>query len=183
MKKIICLFLLLLMFICCGYRKPDKYTINASQNAFYHNNLGLNYLRDRIYYAAIEEFKIAITLSPNTQATAVFKNNLGKTYMYIGYPDLAKVCFEDALKLYGLNFQYYVDLVKCYQELNLAQIKIAEYKVSENLYDRIMLGLLYIQTGETRRGIVILDDICSGEPDLLITPAIKQYLSDITKNL
>ena len=183
MKKFICILLLLTMVICSGYRKPYKYVIQAEKDAFFHNNVGLNYLRDRIYYAAIEEFKIAINLSPNTQSTAIFKSNLGETYMYIGYPELARICFEDAIKVYGLNFQYYINLANCYKQLNIVQTKIREYQSSESIYDKIMLGILYIQTGETRRGVVVLDDICLSEPDLLITPAIKQYLGEITKNL
>lgn len=171
------------MFFCSAYRKPYKYTIDAGKDAYFHNNVGLNYLQDRIYYAAIQEFKIAINLSPNTQATAVFKANLGETYMYIGYPDMARVCFEDALKAYGLNFKYYLNLAKCYTELNIVQSKISEYQQSESIYDKIMLGLLYIQHGETRKGVIILDDVCMSEPDLLITPAIRQYISEVTKNM
>ena len=75
MKKIFSLFLLSVIILCSGYRKPYRYTIDAEKDAFLHNNVGLNYLKDRIYYAAIQEFKIAIQLSPNTQATAIFKNN------------------------------------------------------------------------------------------------------------
>ena len=183
MKKILCIFLLLTMIICSAYRKPYRYTIDAEKDAFFHNNVGLNYLQDRIYYAAIQEFKIAIQLSPNTQATAIFKSNLGETYMYIGYPDMARICFEDAIKLYGLNFKNYINLAKCYQELNIVKTKISEYQSSDKVFDKIMLGLLYIQTGEKRRGVIVLDDVCMSEPDLLITPAIKQYIQEINKEL
>ena len=183
MKKLFCVFLLLTMFICCGYRKPYRYTIDAEKDAYFHNNVGLNHLRDRIYYAAIQEFKIAISLSPNTQSTAIFKSNLGETYMYIGYPDLARECFEDALKMYGINFKYYINLAGCYQQLNIVNTKIKEYEASESIYDKIMLGLLYMQSGETRKGVIVLDDVCLSEPDLLITPAIRQYLKEVTKNL
>ena len=183
MKKYLCLFLLLTMFFCTGYRKPYKYVIDAGKDAYYHNALGLNYLQDRIYYAAIQEFKIAIQLSPDTQATAVYKSNLGETYIYIGYPEMARVCFEDALKLYGLNFKYYMNLADCYMQLNIANSKISEYQTSDSLYDKIMLGILYIKTGEKRRGVILLDGICMSEPDLLITPAIKQYIKEITKDM
>ena len=183
MKKIITIFLLLTLVFCTGYRKPYKYTIDAGKDAYYHNNVGLNYLKDRIYYAAIQEFKIAIQLSPNTQATAIFKNNLGETYTYIGYPEMARVCFEDSIQLYGLNFKYYLNLAQCYQELGIVQTKINEYEKSANLYDRIMLGILYIQTGATRKGINTLDEICQTEPDLLISSAIKQYLKEVTKSI
>ena len=178
MKNFICIFLLLTTILCVGYRKPYRYVIDAERDAYYHNNVGLNYLRDRIYYAAIEEFKIAITLSPDTQATAVFQSNLGETYMYIGYPEMARICFEDALERYKLNFKYYLNLAECYEQLKIVQTKIKEYQASKSVYDKIMLGLLYIKTGETRRGIVVLDDVCLSEPDILITPAIKQYLKE-----
>ena len=178
-KKFIILILSFILIFCVGYRKPDKYTIEAEKNAFYHNNIGLDYLKDRTYYAAIQEFKIAISLSPNTQATAIFKNNLGETYIYIGYPEMARVCFEDALKLYGLNFKYYLNLANCYKNLNIINNKINEYKKSTSHYDKIMLGLLYIHNNEIRKGINTLDEFCMEEPDLLITPAIKQYLKEI----
>lgn len=168
---------------CSGYRKPYKYVINAEKDAYYHNNVGLNYLRDRIYYAAIQEFKIAIQLSPDTQATAVFKENLGETYMFIGYPDMARICFEDALQMYGLNFKYYLNLANCYEQLNIVNSKIAEYKASKSIYDKIMLGLLYIQSGEKKRGILVLDEVCMTEPDLLITPAVRQYINEVAKEL
>ena len=183
MKRFILIFLFVVMICTVGYRKPYKYTIDAGKDAFYHNNVGLNYLADRIYYAAIQEFKIAIQLSPNTQATAVFKNNLGETYNYIGYPDMARVCFEDSIKLYGLNLQYYMNLADCYEKLGITNTKIAEYKNSDSIYDKIMLGMLYIKTGEVRRGVIILDEICQSNPELLITPAIRQYLKDVTKQL
>lgn len=183
MKKAFAILLLLSMVFCVGYRKPHRYTIEAEKDAFYHNNLGINHLKDRVYYAAIQEFKIAISLSPSTQATAIFYNNLGETYTFIGYPDMARDCFENAVKLYGLNFKYYLNLTDCYINLGIANDKMAEFKNSENVYDRIQLGILYIKTGEIRRGINILDEICANEPDLLITPAVSRYISETIKTL
>ena len=171
------------MLFCSGYRKPYKYTIDAGKDAFYHNNVGLNYLKDRIYYAAIQEFKIAIQLSPNTQATAIFKNNLGETYTFIGYPDMARVCFEDAIKLYGLNFKYYLNLAECYKSLGITSSKLKELSGSKNPYDKIILGILYIETGEARKGVIMLDELCMEEPDLLIISAIRQYLKEVTTKL
>ncbi|MBQ4113872.1 hypothetical protein IJD34_00540 [bacterium] len=182
-KRFLILFLLLVTVFCSAYRKPYKYTIKAEKDAFYHNNLGLNYLRDRIYYAAIQEFKIAISLSPSTQASAIYYNNLGETYNFIGYPDQARDAFEEAVKLYGLNFQYYINLVESYKTLKITNSKIAEFSQSDNVYDKIKLGLLYIETGKVRKGVNILDEICANEPDLLITPAIRQYLKEKVKSL
>ena len=178
-KKFLTIFLMIIMVFCVGYKKPHKYVIQAEKDAFYHNNVGINYLKDRIYYAAIQEFKIAISLSPSTQASAIFYNNLGETYNFIGYPETARGCFEDAIRLYGLNLKYYINLVKCYKTLNIVQTKIREYQQSEDVYDRIKLGLLYIETEEYRKGVNTLDEICVQEPNLLITPALRQYIKQV----
>lgn len=178
-KKILTSLFIAVLFFCSGYKKPDKYVIRAEKDAFYHNNVGLNYLKDRIYYAAIQEFKIAISLSPSTQASAIFYNNLGETYIFIGYPEQALPCFEDAIKLYGLNLQYHKNLVNCYKLLGITNSKLKELQNSNDPLARIQLGMLYIETGETRKGINTLDEFCMEEPDLLITPAVRQYLKEI----
>lgn len=145
--------------------------------------MGLRYMNEHCYYAAIQEFKIAISLNPNTQATAVYYNNIGDAYMEIGYPDMAQQPYEDAIKQYSLNFQYYQDLVKCYKALNIIPAKISEYSSGENVLNKVMLGLLYIESGDVKRGIIILDEFAMSEPDLLITPAVKYYLKQSIKNL
>lgn len=181
-KKFFIYFLITMTVLCSAYRKPDKYIIQAEKDAYFHNNLGIRYLEDRIYYAAIQEFKIAINLSPSTQASAIFYNNLGETYMFIGYPDMAKTCFEDAIKLYGLNFKYYLNLCECYKALKITNTKISEFQSSKNVYDKIKLGILYIETNQVRKGVNLLDELCMEEPDLMITPAIRQYLKEIIKS-
>ena len=180
-KRLLTILLLMTMVFCTGYKKPYKYTILAEKDAFFHNNVGLNYLKDRIYYAAIQEFKIAISLSPSTQASAIFYNNLGETYNFIGYPDLARGCFEDAIKLYGLNLKYYINLIKCYINLGITQSKIKEFSSSNDVFDRIKLGVLYVETGEYRKGVNTLDEICMQEPDLLITPALRLYIKEVVE--
>lgn len=181
-KKILTILLLITMVFCSGYKKPHKYVIQAEKDAFYHNNVGLNYLKDRIYYAAIQEFKIAISLSPSTQASAIFYTNLGETYNFIGYPEMALDAFEEAIKLYGLNFKYYINLVDAYISLGKMDIKIKEFQNSNDVYDRIKLGILYVKKGEIRKGINTLDEITIQEPNLLITPAIRQYIKQIIDN-
>lgn len=180
-KKIFISLLFFIIIFSCGYKKPYQYVIEAGKDAQFHNNVGLRHFRDRAYYAAIQEFKIAISLSPSSQASAVYYNNLGETYNFIGYPDLAEGCFNDAIRLYGLNFKYYLNLVETYDKLNLIDIKIRELTSSEDAFDRIKLGLLYIQRRDFRIGVNILDEFCYKEPDLIITPAIKQYIDKIAK--
>ena len=166
-----------------AYTKPDVYVIDATKNAYTHNNMGLRYMDERCYYAAIQEFKIAISLNPNTQATSVYYKNLGDAYMAINYPNLAKQPYEDAIKQYSLNFQYYQALAKCYKALGLISSKIKEYNNDSNILNKVMLGLLYIENGNTKRGIIVLDEFASSEPDLLITPAVKFYIKNTVKKM
>lgn len=175
-KSVIIILLIFLSLVGSGYKKPEFYTIDATKNANFHNNVGLTYMKEQCYYAAIQEFKIAISLNPNTQATAVYYNNIGDAYMKIGYPEMAQQPFEDAVKQFSLNFKYYQDLAKCYKALNIIPQKIKQYSSIENPLNRVMLGLLYIENGDTKRGVIILDEFANKEPDLIITPAIKQYI-------
>ena len=85
----------------------------------------------------------------------------------------------EIIKLYGLNLKYHMNLVKSYVSIGITKTKIQEFEQSKDVYDRIKLGLLYIETGEYRKGVNILDEICYDEPDLLITPALRQYIKQI----
>ena len=162
-----------------GYRKPDVYEIDATKNAYLHNNQGLMYVDEKCYYAAIQEFKIAISLNPNSQATAVYYNNLGEVYLTIGYPDYAVDCFERALKQYSLNFKYYQNLAKTYKLLGTANKYISVYSQDGNALNKVMLGLLYEQNGDTKRAITILDDFAMSEPDLIITGSVKKHIKEL----
>ncbi len=183
MKKTALLLLILSGLIFSGYKKPDVYEIDAVKNGYIHNNRGLMYMREKCYYAAIQEFKMAISLNPDTQATSVYFNNIGDAYMEIGYPDYALDAYERALKQYSLNLQYYTDLIKCYKALNIVPQKIKQYSDTSNPLNRVMLGLLYAENGDVKRGIIILDEFVMSEPDLIITPALKKYIKDKSKNI
>ena len=184
MKKYFVVLLILISTIfLSGYKRPDKFHIDAVTNASRHNVLGTEYVRERCYYAAIQEFKIAISLNPDSQASSVYYNNLGEVYMKLGFPVEAQDCFERAIKLYGLNFEYYKNLADCYKSLRIDKKKLIEYKkASGNPLNKIMLGLLYINTGNKRAGIIELDSFCMSEPDLIITGGVRAYLRDLTNN-
>lgn len=175
----VCLVLIFIALSTSAYKKPHIYKIEAERNAYVHNNVGLNYLQDGHYYAAIQEFKIAISLAPSVQAAAIFYNNLGDVYMQIKYPNYAEDCYLNALKLYGLNLQYYMNLAKCYKEMNLLESKLKEISVTENPYNKILKGLMLIESGDKRNGMIMLDEFCSAEPDLIITAGIKAYLKTL----
>lgn len=182
MNKILQVLILLMMtFVFSGYQRPDVYRIDAEKNAVLHNNLGLNAVCDEHYYQAIQEFSLAILLNPNTQATAVYYNNLGETYMKLGYFRDAQGCFEKSIKQYNLNFLYYQNLVKSFKSQKTLGTKIKFYqsKTGKDPMNMVILGLLYVENGEIRRGIIKLDEFCMMEPDLLITSAVSDYLKTI----
>ena len=186
MKKIFVIWMLIL-FSLPAFSKPGTivtYTIDPKKNAWEHNNMGIYYMEEKCYYAAIQEFKIAISLNPKTQATAVYFNNLGKVYMTIGYPNLALDCFKNAITQYSLNFEYYQNLVKCYNLLGQIDNQLEQYKSKQNnSMDLIMLGLLYEQKKDRKKAIIVLDEFTMAEPDLLITPAVKNYVQKIVNDI
>ena len=176
LKKFLISFLILLF----GNIVFADETIKAENNAYRHNNKGLIFLQENYYYGAIKEFQIAIDLNPNTQASATFYTNLGKTYEKIGYNDLAKNCYENALNLNVLCFDYYLQLAKIYQKLEMSDAKIQEYKQKNNPLSVVMIGLLHIQKGEVSTGITILDEFCNNEEKLLLSKGVRAYLNKIT---
>lgn len=182
-KLVIILSLIVSTIITSGYNKPDVPVIDGFKNASRHNNLGVNYMADRVYYAAIQEFKIAISLNPESQASAVYYNNLGECYMEIGYPKLALDCFERAIALYNLNLNYYINLARCHIANKDLDKKLEQYKDFSNPYNQLMSGVLYIESGEYQRGIIILDNFTIAEPDLLITPTVKNYIKTSVKKM
>lgn len=161
------------------------YTIDPEKNAYDHNNKGVMYVEEKCYYAAIQEFKMAISLNPKTQATAVYFNNLGKVYLTIGYPELALDCFENALTQYNLNFEYYENLAKSYKQLGLLQNKMAKYRQEQksNPLAKVMVGLLEEQLGNRKKSVIILDEFVMSEPDLIITPAVKRHIDFLVEEI
>ena len=157
-KLFVIFFLFAMTFVSSGYKKPDVYKIDAEKNAYFHNNRGLNYIDEKNYNAAIQEYKIAISLNPNTQATAVYYNNLGEVYMMACFYKYAQDCFERSITQYPLNFTYYQNLAKCYKAQGLINSKINYYNHAAPPLNMVMLGLLYIENGNIQGGIIKLDE-------------------------
>ena len=174
LKSIILIFILV---FTVGYAKPDVEVIDSQKNAFLHNNYGLVYAEQGNYYAAVQEFKMAIDLNPGTQATSVYYNNLGKIYYKLEFSKYAVQCFESAKTLYPLNVEYYRNLAKAYKQQGVLNSKIKTYSISKNILDRVLLGFLYLEAGNKSKGIVTLDSFCMEEPDLLLTGGVKYYIN------
>lgn len=182
-KSAVIFFLFIMTFITSGYKKPDVYKIDATKNAAMHNNIGLQEVTEHNYYAAIQEFALAIALNPKTQATAVYFNNLGEVYMKVGLFKYAQDCFEKSITQYNLNFLYYQNLVASFKAQNTINIQIKRYesKKDNNPLNMIMLGLMYAESGNIDGAITKLDEFCMKEPDLLITGAVRNYINELVQ--
>ena len=175
------LFLIIFVLFSLNIISYADETIQAENNAYRHNNKGLLYLEDKYYFGAIKEFQIAIDLNPNSQASSVFYYNLGNTYETIGY--YSTPYFEKAVSLNPLYFDYYLKLAENYKSSGIAETKLLKYQSDfSSPFNRILLGLLYIQTGETSTGITVLDDFCGEEENLIITKGIKDYIEKISSD-
>ena len=175
-------FLLVCILLLHKPCNAEIYVIDAAKNSVMHNNLGMNYFNEGYYYGAIQEFKIAISLNPNTQASAGYFDNLGRTYLTIGYPVLAEDCFINAIKLNPMNLSYRQHLADTYRRMGKAVLngKLEEYLKSKNPLDSVMVGLLYIEKGDTSAGIIKLDEFCITQSNLILAEGVKSYLKTIT---
>lgn len=182
-KTLIVAILIFNIIFLCGATDMN-YVIDAEANATKHNNLGLAYLKERYYFGAIKEFEMAINLNPNSQAAAIYFNNLGRTYVAIGYPELAETKFLEAIRKYPLNFEFYKNLVDVYGKQDCIEERLKFYKKNrKDKFDDITIALLYGAKGEMKTELTILDEFCETEPDLIITPAIRHYIQEQAKYL
>ncbi len=174
-NAILSVLLLVVLFFCTGLA-IEPYKIDAEKNARTHNNKGVVYLKENMYFAAIEEFKIAVSLNPNTQASSTFYNNLGSTYLKIGHPNLAENCFVNALHYSPMTFLYYQNLVESYKQQKVVPERLAKLQASTNPLSKITIGLIYMEQGDEQIGAAVLSEFANSEPDLIITSALKKYV-------
>lgn len=180
MKKLLIIFLFIL--ITPVIFAKDYFSLDVAKNAANHNNLGLIKFEEGYYDMAVSEFQLAIDLSPNSKATAIYYNNMGDAYMKMGHYALAQNAYENAIKISPLTFLYYQNTVQSYKKQGTLKSKIIQYQnlESTNSLYMVMLGLCYIENGDTKRGIIKLDEFCMKEPYLLTTFAVKNYLKKLT---
>ncbi len=161
--------------------------LDAAKNAKEHNNQGVIYMREGDYSAAAKEFKIAIGINPNVQSTSVYYNNLGQAYMKMYFQCnsrflliLAQNCFENALVGDCLNLTYYKNLVNVYEARDnlAARARYHLSKRSENPYNAITVGLIYLKQNKIGAAVTILDEFCSQNPDLVISSDIKRLIAN-----
>ena len=133
-----------------------------------YNNLGIAYLRRRLYDLAIAQYNKAILFDPKLSAP---HSNLGNVYYLLGDYDKAIENLKRAIKLkkknpysrYALGLVYYYkkDYPKAIKEFHTAIKLEAEYAEPHNL-----LGMIYFQQGRYAAAIVEVQKALKIDPDL-----------------
>ena len=167
------------------------YPIEAEKNAQNRNNSGVLYMKDKDYFAAIKEFKIAIAINPNRQTSATYYNNLGTAYLELGkiqkkhnlpkggadFASFAQSAFEDAIKQDCMQLSFYKNLVSSFELQGTLKSKRAQYSSdTTNPFNVIIVALIDEKLGNKKNMQIALDDFIVNHPKLLITVALKDYL-------
>lgn len=167
--------------------------VDAKNAAKMHNNLGNEYVKEKDFFAAIKEYRIAIGINSDAQTTAVTFNNLGKVYLILGeiqkqnklkiqrYDDfsiMAQVSFEEAILKDCMKIEYYQNLIKAYK-LTGAMNSKKEYFLnnkSKNPFNVIPAALILQEEGEFDMANMLLDDFISENPDIIISRDLKKLI-------
>jgi len=182
MKRLFVIPVLFLALLFSGYAQ----NLDPSQNAIWHNSLGLEYMRQGNYSGAISEYKIAIALKADTSASAAFHNNLGLVYMKLHRPDWAMVCFENSIQLNSNAFYYYENLVDSYAMSNTLSQQNSYFRRKtaanfENSYNWLMLGLIQAKKKEYKNAVNSFNNYILLEPEIVVSQAVKTKIDEIQR--
>ncbi len=188
MKKLIIsavIFFILNFKLCSaqvnfGVYSFEENTINAKNNAVYHNNLGNIYFSEKNYIAAIKEYELAFNLAPDNNLCATYLYNLARCYMALNRFQLAQNALLGAIKTDCMNLVYYEALVDCFINLNTQNYELSNYlNDSTNPYNKIIVGLIYLKTNNKKSAKTTFNKFVKNYPDFLITEDIKKLIEKI----
>ena len=177
---------ILLIILIIPLIQGETFVVDPVKNAVWHNERGLYFLKLGNYLGAIQEFKIAISLNDNTQASASFYNNLGISYYNLQVYNLASECFEKAVNLDPNFLRYYENLINSYEEHKVLDNVIKQYEdiIQKDRYNSrayLMLGLISKKQGNKPEAVMYLSEYVRLEPDLNLTGQIEEILRDLRK--
>ena len=162
--------------------------VDAQRAAQSHNNKGVDFYNDKDYMAAIKEFKIALGINPNNQTSAVYHNNLGRTYLALArlgaqgapFAYWAQVSFESAIAQDCMNLGFYKNLVDSFALQGNMGERLTYYSkdTSKNPFSSIVVALIYERQGNRQAAAALLSDFVKTFPDLIITNDIKKHLRE-----
>ncbi|MCD8024785.1 MAG: tetratricopeptide repeat protein [Candidatus Gastranaerophilales bacterium] len=168
-------------------------TVNAQNAAQMHNNLGTIYYKDKDFFAAIKEYRIAIAINPDSQTTAVYFNNLGKVYLLLGeiqkrnglplqgwddFSIMAQISFEEAISKDCMKLEYYENLIKALELTGQIENKKQYYlsNRNKNPFNVIPAALILSKEGDIQYANMLLDDFVTENPDIIISNDLKKII-------
>ncbi len=173
-------------------------TVDAKNAAQKHNNLGTMYYKDKDYFAAIKEYRIAISINPDAQTTATYFNNLGKVYLLLGeiqkknglplqgwddFSIMAQISFEEAILKDCMKIEYYQNLVKAYELTGMMEVKkqFLMQNRDKNPFNVIPVAMILEKQGDIEYANMLLDDFASQNPNIIISRDVKKILKENIK--
>lgn len=188
MKLKFCVLLFLLCFFLQGYKYEYQVpVIDPTNNAANHNSQGIMYMDMGYYSTAMSEFKIAISLNPDSPASAAYYNNLGMLYLKFNMLNEAQECFKKAISLNHVFLEYHTNLIKTYEKSGVLSSKLNEAlnQIStdnKNSEAYFMAGLIYAQMGQNEQAIKHLKRFATLEKNQVLARGIKQKISELQAN-
>lgn len=175
---------ILVLIVTVFILQAGAFFIDPSENAVNHNNLGLFYFKLDDYAAAIQEFKIAIALSPNAASSAAFYNNLGLVYLRVQRYNWAISCFNIAIDKSPTFIDYYLNYIKAVKAKKQLSSVIVRYnkmlKKDKNDYIAwLVLGLAYKEQSKNADALRCFEEFRKSGPDDLLLNAV----DNIEKNM
>lgn len=160
--------------------------LNPLFNSKTHNSRALWYAKWKHYYPAIEEYKMAIGLNPESGASAAYYSNLGQIYQELGRPDWTITCVENAIKLNPICMYYYERLVDAYESAKKLDEKEkvlldATKNDFENSYNWLILGLIQDKKNDYKGAKKSYNNYILLEPKIVLLSAVKNKLNEVRK--
>lgn len=158
--------------------------MDAANDAIAHNKKGIVFLESGYPLHAINEFKIAIMLNPNSTFSATLYNNLGRSYEMIRYYDLAIASYQHAIRI-NPNFSvYYKNLVNTYRiKKALPQAQKDYEKITrvnnQDAQAYFILALIYMEQTNNLKAKEALKTFLTLEPNIDLAQAAKKYLAKL----
>ncbi len=180
----------LALLICtCFFLQGYEYEynvpkLNATNNAAARNNKGIMYMEMGQYGAAMTEFKIAVSLNPDSPASSAYYNNLGLVYMKFGQLKEAQECFERAIELNHVFLEYHKNLVRLYAQAGVLEKHLAKYEadiVSDKMNSKayFMAGLISAEIGNKKEAVKYLKRFVKLERNQILARGVSQYIEEI----
>lgn len=167
-----------------GNLPPDSTRIDPINDCITHHNKGVVFLESGYPLHAIDEFKIALMLNPNSSMSATVYNNLGRAYEMVRKYDLAIISYEHAIKVNPDFSLYYRNLINAYIAKKALKKAQSDYEkiVKINPMDAqafFILGLIYMERGNKPEAIKAFKKYVSLEPNRELAFAAKKYIKKL----